>query len=305
MNKVMRNEIHYIINAKTDKKGAECIRKSLSNYVSSSQITVINSNNELDQIFIRDNLISRDREHDQNKEMEKDISTVLGESFNTYVAVGDNSILAGLAERSIGLAGGKLAFLPIEFENKKVNKIKLEENIKKLEEGINKNNANEQDILIVNERVGLKTIGLGFEAQLIGYLGSQMKRRFGYAFALLKTIYNFRPFYVKIYDNIRSIEGVYWMVTFSPELKSNQKSIINRFKNLKVVLVKPYPPLKFSFFLFHLMTNRLKKSKYVNIMTFRGPVMIESTPVKAHIDDKPFKQNEIFKINLDQISFVY
>ncbi len=301
----MRNEIHYIINAKTDKKRAECIRKSLSNYVSSSQITVINSNNELDQIFIRDNLISRDREHDQNKEMEKDISTVTGESFNTYVAVGDNSILAGLAERSIGLAGGKLAFLPIEFENKKVNKIKLEENIKKLEEGINKNNANEQDILIVNERVGLKTIGLGFEAQLIGYLGSQRKRRLGYAFALLKTIYNFRPFYVKIYDNIRSIEGVYWMVTFSPELKSNQKSIINRFKNLKVVLVKPYPPLKFSFFLFHLMTNRLKKSKYVNIMTFRGPVMIESTPVKAHIDDKPFKQNEIFKINLDQISFVY
>lgn len=264
-----RKDIHYVIDANAGKHRTGRVFKELQKFAPYSTFTVIRNEQELDEIF-----------------------SVPENTTKVYVAVGGDGTVRKVMKHIQGTIHF-LGIIPVGSENKIARELGISGNVEMIVKTFEQAEATYVDILKVNNHRGFKTAALGFEAECAyRYARLGIRGLVGHVFGILQSICFFKPFYVKMSFEWTKIEGVYWMVSIEkPDQCGNNACIynnaFNRGKLIGIVLVEPFPPLMFPVFLFKMITGKLRTSKYVKYIQTCGPISVQCTHTRLHIDGYP------------------
>lgn len=298
----MKSKTYYIIDLQKRKfRSIKADEKDVQ-YSFDYQLNIVRGEDELNKLLSDYVMSDNNEELNYWEERTKKNYFNSENSTETYLVVGEDSMCGELVEK-VCQTNCNLALLPIYFDRRRISEENLEKHIKELIKIINKDKVSYLNFLVANNQIGLKQVGLGFEANLINKTGRRKKRGLAYIYALLRTIFEFKPFYANVNDRFSSFEGIYWMISFSHLQLVNRHSYkqansLNYDRYIEVTLVEPYPVLLFFVFLYHLCTGNFKRSKYAKCLKIKEQVYLRCSHVKMHVDYRTFDLQGLLKLGL-------
>ena len=278
---IEKSDILFIINPHSGNKNPSRILKLLKNEEPLISYIVTNNKKEVEEIFSGD--------------------------FSKYKAVvvvgGDgtvNEVLKYLYDRP-NIA---LAVLPTGSGNGFAKELHFKNNLKLLLNSIYIGKTLDIDLLDVNNNICINVAGLGFDSFVAHRFQEKGKRGFrSYISTVIKSVFQFSPFDVKITTSKLEITGRYQMITIANTRQFGNNAFISPASKpddgvFEIVLVKPFPFYYYPIFIIRMFLGNLKNSKYVKYICEKDSVSIISNYKKYHIDGDPYLFNDALNIKM-------
>ena len=270
MQSIENEDILIIINPNSGNKRTRTIEKKIKSSGYNIPYVITENPDELGKIF------------EQNIEKYK--------AF--IVAGGDgtvNEALKYLYRRNDKLFG----VLPEGSGNGFSRELGFKRSLKSLIEDIKKGESIYVDILTINENICVNMAGLGFDGFVAQIFEKSNNRGLkNYIYAILKSIFLFKPFYATLTIDNKTIQGKFLMITVANTRQFGNNALIAPQASpddgvFDLVLVRPFPFYLYPVFIVKLFLGTLKDSKYLTYLKLKDRVEIRSDFKIYHVDGEP------------------
>jgi len=161
------------------------------------------------------------------------------------------------------------------------------------------------DIIELNGHLCLNVAGIGLDS-IVAHSFNDLKLRgiFPYMWLTLKTFVQLKPFPVTIWCGDEKIvsENLFAVTIANTRQFGNNAFIAPDAKPndgiIDLVLIKPFPKILASLFIFRLFTKRITKSKYVKQIKTDKEIVIETHETRMHVDGEPIKTGGRIVVNI-------
>ena len=212
-----------------------------------------------------------------------------------FIAAGGDGTVHTVASELVG-SDKIFGVLPLGSGNGFAKEFGFKLNLRSLMADINRAESVNVDVIEINDKLCLNVAGIGLDS-FVAHSFNDLKLRGFLPYVLLtfRTFLRLRPFHVSINcggEEIISEElfvltiantrqfGNYAFI--APEAKPNDGMI-------DLVLIKPFPKILGSVFIYRLFTKRINKSKYVRHIKTDKEVIIRTSETRFHIDGEPLR----------------
>jgi diacylglycerol kinase (ATP) len=237
----------------------------------------------------------------------EDTGSLIRENFDKYeifVAAGGDGTVHTVATELVG-TNKILGVLPLGSGNGFAKEFGFKMNVRSLLSDIKKAESIDIDVIEINDKLCLNVAGIGLDSFVAHSFNNLKLRGFlPYVWLTLKTFLALRPFHVKIKcDGEEIVSERLFVLTvantrqfgnnafIAPEASPNDGMI-------DVVLIKPFPKIFGSLFIFRLFTKKINKSKYVRHFKTDKEIIIETDETRFHIDGEPLEISGKVVINI-------
>jgi diacylglycerol kinase (ATP) len=237
----------------------------------------------------------------------EDTGSLIRENFDKYeifVAAGGDGTVHTVATELVG-TNKILGVLPLGSGNGFAKEFGFKMNVRSLLSDIKKAESIDIDVIKINDKLCLNVAGIGLDSFVAHSFNNLKLRGFlPYVWLTLKTFLALRPFHVKIKcDGEEIVSERLFVLTvantrqfgnnafIAPEASPNDGMI-------DVVLIKPFPKIFGSLFIFRLFTKKINKSKYVRHFKTDKEIIIETDETRFHIDGEPLEISGKVVINI-------
>jgi len=247
-----------------------------------------------------DIFISKSKE-EFNKEFQKTI-----DKYYIYIVVGGDGTINSVAEKLSNFDNKVLAVLPTGSGNGFARELGFTKNVKSLKEDIKRNELIKIDILSLNSDICFNIAGIGFDAFVANdFKESKRRGLLSYIFSIIKSVFKFKPFIIKISSNNFQFEGKIQMLCIANTRQFGNGAIIApqaipTDEIYDLVIVKPFPVYYYPIFVLKLMTGKMNDSKFVLFLKIKDKTTIQSNFKLLHIDGEPMSFNKDLKIKLSE-----
>lgn len=205
-----------------------------------------------------------------------------------------------------------LAIFPSGSGNGFARELNFRPNIKSLINNILIGELIYVDLLEIDSRICINVAGLGFDS-FVAHNFQNMKHRGlkSYITTIVKSIFIFKPFDVKIVTSESEIHGRFQMISIANTRQFGNNALISPLSKpndgiYEIVMVKPFPFYYYPVFVIKMFLGTLKNSKYIRYISEKDPITIFSDFKIYHVDGDPYtfkKQLEIRMID-DKIKVI-
>lgn len=281
MPRIEKADILFIINPYSGNKNPSRILNLLKNKEPLISYIVTNSKNEVEEIF--------------SGNIDK---------YKVVVVVGGDGTVNEVLKYLYKRPNIALAVLPTGSGNGFAKELHFKNNLKLLLNSISNGKTLNIDLLEVNNHICINVAGLGFDSFVAHNFHNRVKRGFrSYISTVIKSVFQFSPFDVKITTSKLEIIGRYQMVTIANTRQFGNNAFISPASKpddgvFEIVLVKPFPFYYYPIFIIRMFLGNLKNSKYVEYICENNSVTIISNYKKYHIDGDPHLFNDAMNIKM-------
>lgn len=226
----------------------------------------------------------------------EDTGSVIKENFNNYnvfVAVGGDGTVHTVATELVG-TNKILGVLPTGSGNGFAKEFGFKMNVRSLLSDIKKAESRNIDVIEINDKLCLNVAGIGLDSFVAHSFNNLKLRGFlPYIWLTFKTFLRLRPFHVTIKCGGEEIvsEKLFVLTIANTRQFGNNAYIAPEAKPndgiIDIVIIKPFPKILGSLFIFRLFTKRINESKYVRHFKTDKEIIIETDETRFHIDGEP------------------
>lgn len=271
MTPIDKSEILFIINPNSGGRNPSKIIRYLKNNEPSITFLVTKSVKEVEDLFAGDT-----------------------EKIKVIVVVGGDGTVNEVVKHLYKKSSIALAILPAGSGNGFAKELNFSTNIKLLINNILRGEFVYVDLLEVDNHICINVAGLGFDS-FVAHNFHKMKHRGlkSYIATIVKSVFIFKPFDVKIVTSNNEICGRFQMISIANTRQFGNNAIISPSSKpndgiFEIVMVKPFPFYYYPIFITRLFLGNLKNSKYIKYAPENNPVAISSDFNKYHVDGDPY-----------------
>jgi diacylglycerol kinase (ATP) len=228
----------------------------------------------------------------------EETGTLIRDNFDNYeifVAAGGDGTVHTVATELVG-TNKILGVLPLGSGNGFANEFGFKMNVRSLLSDINKGESMNIDVIEINDKLCLNVAGIGLDSFVAHSFNNLKLRGFlPYVWLTLKTFLALRPFHVKIKcDGEEIVSEKLFVLTVANTRQFGNNAFIAPEASpydgmVDIVLIKPFPKIFGSLFIFRLFTKQINKSKYVRHFKTDKEIVIETDETRFHIDGEPLE----------------
>ncbi|MGD0756152.1 MAG: YegS/Rv2252/BmrU family lipid kinase [Bacteroidales bacterium] len=228
----------------------------------------------------------------------EETGTLIRQNFNKYdvfVAAGGDGTVHTVATELVG-SDKILGVLPIGSGNGFAKEFGFKMNVRSLLSDIKRADSMDIDVIEINNKLCLNVAGIGLDSFVAHSFNNLKLRGFlPYVWLTFKTFLALRPFHVTIKCGGKEIvsEKLFVLTIANTRQFGNNAYIAPEARPndgiIDIVLIKPFPKILGSLFIFRLFTKRINKSKYVRHIKTDKEIVIVTDETRFHIDGEPLE----------------
>ncbi len=226
----------------------------------------------------------------------EDTGSLIKENFHKYdvfVAAGGDGTVHTVATELVR-SNKILGVLPLGSGNGFAKEFGFKLNLRSLLSDINKAESVDIDVIEINDNLCLNVAGIGLDSFVAHSFNNLKLRGFlPYVWLTFKTFLLLRPFHVSIKcDGEVIVDEKLFVLTIANTRQFGNNAFIAPLARpndgiIDIVLIKPFPKILGSLFIFRLFTKRINKSKYVRHIKTDKELIIETDETRFHVDGEP------------------
>lgn len=217
------------------------------------------------------------------------------DNYEVFIAAGGDGTVHTVASKLVG-SDKILGVLPLGSGNGFAKEFGFRLNVRSLISNIKRADSVDIDVIEINDKLCLNVAGIGLDS-FVAHSFSTLKLRgfLPYVALTFKTFLQLRPFHVTIKSEGEVIvnENLFVLTIANTRQFGNNAFIaplaLPNDGKIDIVLIKPFPKILGSLFIFRLFTKRINKSKYVRHIQTDKEIVIETDETRFHIDGEPLK----------------
>jgi YegS/Rv2252/BmrU family lipid kinase len=226
----------------------------------------------------------------------EDTGSLIKENFHKYdvfVAAGGDGTVHTVATELVR-SNKILGVLPLGSGNGFAKEFGFKLNLRSLLSDINRAESVDIDVIEINDNLCLNVAGIGLDSFVAHSFNNLKLRGFlPYVWLTFKTFLLLRPFHVSIKcDGEVIVDEKLFVLTIANTRQFGNNAFIAPLARpndgiIDIVLIKPFPKILGSLFIFRLFTKRINKSKYVRHIKTDKELIIETNETRFHVDGEP------------------
>lgn len=216
-------------------------------------------------------------------------------NYNIFIAAGGDGTVHSVASKLVGTKK-ILGVLPLGSGNGFAKEFGFKLNLRTLLSDIKRADSIDIDVIEINNKLCLNVAGIGLDSFVAHSFNKQKLRGFlPYILLTLKAFLQLRPFHVTIKcDGEVIVSEKLFVLTIANTRQFGNNAFIAPDARpndgmFDLVLIKPFPKILGSVFIFKLFTKNLKESKYVKHIRTDKEIIIMTEETRFHIDGEPLK----------------